>query len=70
MVEEGRNCCRVSRVAVVKVVECSLWAGTKGKVVEIEEGANDTHWQDQESLSDGFPLMCKATIALKLQPVE
>lgn len=44
---------------MVEVVECGLWARTKGKVVEIEEGANDTHWQNQVSLSDGFSLIYK-----------
>lgn len=44
---------------MVEVVECGLWARTKGKVVEIEEGANDTRWQNQVSLSDDFSLIYK-----------
>lgn len=37
----------------------SVVCGQEQKVVEIEEGANDTHWQNQVSLSDGFSLIYK-----------
>lgn len=42
----------------------------EGKVVKIEEGANDTDGKNQALLSDDFSLTSKATILLQLQPVE
>lgn len=47
---------------MVEVVECGLWTRKRGKVVKIEEGANDTDGQNQASLSDDLPLTSKATI--------
>lgn len=55
---------------MVEVVECGLWTRNEGKVVKIEEGANDTDGQNQALLSDDFSLTSKATILLQLQPVE
>lgn len=54
-----------------EVVECVLWADKETREgVKIEEGAKETDWGDQASLSDEFYLTCKAAIPLLLQSVE